>query len=105
MTYYEAALQILRSAKRPLTSREIFNRAVEKGLITAGGKTPRSTLGAALHKHLNDNPDLVKLEDLDPEGKRAKRGTVYWTLRHASAATQEEENWTTVNQPGIVTAT
>jgi hypothetical protein len=30
MTYYEAALQILRSARRPLTTREITDRALKK---------------------------------------------------------------------------
>ena len=71
MTYYEAALQILTSAKRPLTTREVFNKAVGKGLIIPRGKTPHSTLGAALHKHLNDNPELVKLEEPDPKGKQS----------------------------------
>jgi len=81
MTYYEAAIQILRSAKRPLTARQIFEQAVEKGLVTTSGKTPDATMRATLYKQAHNNPELVKLEEA--AGKRAKRGSVYWTLRHA----------------------
>jgi hypothetical protein len=80
MTYYEAAIEVLRAAKRPLTTQEITNRAIEKGLITPSGKTPEATMAAVLYVRLPNDPDLLKLEDRGD--RRAKRGSVRWTLRH-----------------------
>jgi len=84
MTYYEAALQVLRTAKRPLTVEEITDQAVERGLITPGGKTPQATMRATLYSGVHKHPELVKLEE--PGGGRAKPGSVRWTLHRASAA-------------------
>jgi hypothetical protein len=81
MTYYEAALQVLRSVQRPLTTREITDQAIERGLITPVGKTPHSTMGAELYLRVRNDPALVKLED--PGGARAKKGSVRWTLRRS----------------------
>jgi hypothetical protein len=81
MTYYEAALQVLMSAERPLTIREITDRAVERGLVTPVGKTPHRTMGARLYTRFRNDPELIKLED--PGNGRAKRGSVRWTLRRA----------------------
>lgn len=79
MTYFEAALQILRSAQKPLTTREITERALERGLIVSHGKTPIATMGAVLYGRLGTDNQLVKTEDRGPA--RAKRGTVRWTIR------------------------
>lgn len=84
MGYYEAALQVLRSAKRPLTAREITDQAIERGLIAPAGKTPHITMAAKLYTRVRDDPELVKLED--PGTERAKRGSVRWTLRRAKSA-------------------
>jgi hypothetical protein len=82
MTYYEAALQVLRSVGRPLTIHEITDEAVERGLIIPRGKTPHATMAAALYvRTARNDPQLVKLEDRG--SKRAKRGSVRWTLRSA----------------------
>ena len=78
MTYYKAAIEVLKAAKRPLTVREITNLAIEAGLITPRGKTPAATMSAALYRARN-HPDLVSAGDRGD--KRAKRGTVRWTLR------------------------
>lgn len=80
MKYYEAALQVLRSAQRPLTSREITDEAIERGLITPRGKTPYDTMKARLYTRLHDDPELVKLGQ--PKNERATHGSVRWTLRH-----------------------
>lgn len=82
MTYYEAALQVLRSAGRPLSTREITDEALGQGLITPHGKTPHATMAAKLHMHSRNDPALVKFEDRGK--KRARRGSVRWTLRDAS---------------------
>ena len=84
MTYYEAAIEVLRAAKAPLTAQEITNRAIEKGLITPSGKTPVATMTAVLYLRLPNDPDLVKLEDR--ANRRAKPGSVRWTLLATSAA-------------------
>jgi hypothetical protein len=83
MTYYEAALQVLRSVRRPLSTREITDLAIERGLITPVGKTPHATMSAALYLRVRNNSELVKIED--PGFLRAKRGSVRWAL-HPSAA-------------------
>ena len=79
MRYHEAAIEVLKVAKRPLTVQEITDRAIKGGLITPRGKTPAATMKAALYVRLRDDPDLVKLEDRS--AKIAKRGSVRWTLR------------------------
>ncbi len=80
MTYYEAALQVLRSVRHPLTTREITDQAIERGLIRPQGKTPHVTMGARLYVKVRNDPELVKLET--PGNGRAKRGSVRWALRH-----------------------
>jgi hypothetical protein len=78
MKYYEAAIEVLKAAKRPLTVEEITNQAVEAGLIAPNGKTPTASMSAVLYRPGNRR-DLVKLEVRGE--KRAKRGSVRWTLR------------------------
>lgn len=81
MTFYEAAIEILRAADRPLTAREITDQALEKGLITSNGRTPEASMCAVLYVRLRNDSGLVKLEDRG--ALRAKRGSVRWTLRRA----------------------
>jgi hypothetical protein len=79
MTYYEAALSVLRSARRPLTTREITDLAVQRKLIVPGGKTPYATMSATLYTRVGGNKELAKIDV--PGNRRAKRGSVRWTLR------------------------
>jgi HB1, ASXL, restriction endonuclease HTH domain len=79
MTYYEAALQVLRAARRPLTTQEIADQALEQGLIAPNGKTPHGTMRAKLYLALRSDTALVKLEE--STNGRARRGSVRWTLR------------------------
>ena len=83
MTYYQAALQILRSAQHPLTTREITDLAITEGLIGPAGKTPHASMGRVLYLRVSTNPELVKLEA--PGNGRAKQGSVRWALRPAKA--------------------
>ena len=83
MTYYEAALHVLKSVQHPLTAREITDLALTRELIKPVGKTPYDTMSAALYVRVRHDSELVKLEE--PGNKRAKRGSVRWTLRHVSA--------------------
>ena len=89
MTYYEAALRILRSARRPLTTREITDLAIKKGLITPVGRTPHATMGAELYQRARNDPVLVKIQE--PGNGRAKQGSVRWTLRRATAASPDPD--------------
>lgn len=89
MTYYEAALQVLRSARNPLTTRELTDLAIERGLITPRGKTPYATMAARLYVEGRNDAELVKLET--PGKGRAKRGSVRWTLRHTTTTKRSTE--------------
>jgi HB1, ASXL, restriction endonuclease HTH domain len=82
-TYYEAAIQVLRSAQHPLTAREITTHAIENGLITPVGRTPDATMSAVLYVHARKDTTFTKIEE--PGNGRAKRGSVRWmlTLRNA----------------------
>lgn len=82
MTYYEAALHVLRCAQHPLTTREITDRAIDRGLITPRGKTPHATMAARLYLRGSNDPQLVKHEL--PGNGRAKRGSVFWALRKSA---------------------
>jgi len=62
MTFLELAQSILKEEKKPLTSTEIWNLAVEKGYdkkLNSQGKTPWSTLGAQIYVNSKDNPKSV----------------------------------------------
>lgn len=76
MTYYEAALRVLKFAGYPLTAREITDQAIEAGLIAPVGKTPYSTMSSILYKRLKTDLELLKMED--PGKGRAKPGSVRW---------------------------
>jgi hypothetical protein len=79
MTYLEAALEILRSSRRPLTIPEITERAISSKMVVPRGKTPQATMGAALYRALGTDNRLVKMGD--PGSMRAKPGSVRWTVR------------------------
>lgn len=79
MTYYEAAVQILRAAQHPLSTREITDRAKEQKLIRPGGKTPQATMSAVLYGRQGSGSVIVKIDE--PGTGRAKRGSVRWALR------------------------
>jgi hypothetical protein len=80
MTYYEAALQILRSAGQPLTAQEITDLAISEGLIVPTGKTPVASMERVLYLRVRDGDlELVKIEE--PGNARAKRSSVRWALR------------------------
>jgi hypothetical protein len=81
MTYLEAAIQILKASRRPLTTRELTERAIARQLIAPRGKTPEATMSATLYVGLRTNNELVKIADRGPS--RAKHGSVRWTLQKA----------------------
>jgi len=73
--FLEAAVTILRRAKKPLTTREITEIALRRGLITTRGKTPEATMSAALY----GAPLESRIRrDFTPGSRRAVRGSVRW---------------------------
>lgn len=79
MTYYDAALSVLRSARRPLSTQEITKLALEREMILPAGKTPNATMSAALYTRVAEDSEIVKIDI--PGNGRAKRGSVRWSLR------------------------
>jgi hypothetical protein len=63
MTYAEAAITVLKLRRRPLSTREITDLALEHGLIHPIGKTPVATMALALYLLVRDTADspLVKV--------------------------------------------
>ncbi|MBI4704306.1 MAG: winged helix-turn-helix domain-containing protein [Deltaproteobacteria bacterium] len=47
--YVEAALEVLKAAKQPMTALAITDEAMRRGLLDAKGKTPDQSMGAALY--------------------------------------------------------
>jgi hypothetical protein len=78
MSYVDAALLVLRTARRPMTVEEITERAIEKGLIAPKGKTPVATMRAALYVHVREVSDSPIHRQFTPGvGSRAANG-VRW---------------------------
>ncbi len=81
MSYLAAALAVLESTGRPMTTREITDEALRRSLITPIGKTPEATMSARLYVYVRDRPNgrLVRLAE--PGTRRARRGSVRWAIR------------------------
>ena len=81
VTFLEAALVVLADADRPLTSREVADRVVDRRVVATKGKTPDASISAALYLALRDNraPGLERL--FDAGQTRARRGSVRWRYR------------------------
>lgn len=72
MNVYELAKQVIQQMNQPLSSNEIWEKAVELGLdkqLNSKGKTPWATLGARLYTDVRDNPNSI----FEPVGKNPKR--------------------------------
>lgn len=85
MTILEAAVHVLRSMRRPLSTREILERIVRGHMVESVGKTPETTLAATLYRHLRTHRRLR--QSSQPGLARAQRGSVRRYL--ASAAEKE----------------
>jgi hypothetical protein len=78
VTYLEAAIAVLKGAKRPLTVAEITNKALQSQLIRPTGRTPTATMSATLYTHVRDNPRGGVQRLYLPGELRAKRDSVRW---------------------------
>lgn len=77
LSYVETAVRVLRDNGRPMTSTEITEEAIRRGLLKPSGKTPERTMSAALYTR-GESVGIKRLADPGPQ--RAVRGTVRWTL-------------------------
>ena len=82
MTYVEAAVEILRTARAPLTVKEIVEQAQARGLLTPRGRTPEASMSAALYRRLGKDSAIVKVAESG--NVRAVRGSVRWSLGEGS---------------------
>jgi hypothetical protein len=78
MTYLEAAVEVLRAFRKPLTTRELTDEALRRGLINPAGKTPAATMSSALYGHLHGAEKPTILRESLPGPSRAMRGSVRW---------------------------
>lgn len=66
MGFLPAAETILRRAGKPLTCREIVERAIQAGLLNSSGKTPEKTLYALFQRHLAIEGKNCKFRKVGP---------------------------------------
>jgi hypothetical protein len=76
MTFLQAAEEVLRKSKRPLTAEQITEIALDNGLLRPRGKTPTATMTAALY---TAPADARLLRTSEPGKNRARRGSVRWS--------------------------
>lgn len=80
MTYMEAAIAVLRDHGHPMTTREITEEALRRGLLGNAGKTPEASMSSRLYVHAKrgNRRGLVRLHE--PGASRAHRDSVRWGL-------------------------
>jgi hypothetical protein len=78
VTYLEAAVAVLKASRRAMTTEEITEAAIRKGLVQPHGRTPVATMSAALYRHLHhaDAPALER--EFQPGRVRPLLGSVRW---------------------------
>jgi hypothetical protein len=59
-----------------MTSRQITEEAIRRGLIRPAGKTPEATMSAELYLHIRDDPSPRLHRIHEPGRSRARRGSV-----------------------------
>lgn len=78
MTFLAAAGVVLKAAKRPMTCREITERALKRGLIRPTGKTPEATMSATLYSAVKADPEGAIRREYEPGPTRAAWDSVRW---------------------------
>jgi hypothetical protein len=81
VTFLEAAEAVLRTARKPLTTAEVTEIALRRGLIETRGKTPTASMSRALYGVTSESP--IRRE-FKPGPTRAARGSVRWTYAERS---------------------
>ena len=73
LEFLDAAVEVLRDAGRPMTSNEITEVALQRGLIETRGKTPRATMSPRLYIYIRDHPEGLVVRVAEPGRTRARR--------------------------------
>lgn len=66
MTFYEAAVEVLREAGRPLHYKKITENAIRRSLLSHVGKTPEETMHARLQQEVKKPNGLALIERARP---------------------------------------
>ena len=66
MTFYEAAVEVLREAGRPLHYKKITENAIRRSLLSHVGKTPEETMHARLQQEVKKPNGLALIEQARP---------------------------------------
>jgi hypothetical protein len=75
LTFFEAAVEVLRQEERALSTRELTDLVLAKKLVRTRGRTPRATMSAALYSAPADSPIHREYELVY---QRARQGSVRW---------------------------
>lgn len=74
-------MTVLKETRREMTSKELAEIALRRGLMTSTGKTPDATLAAQLYVRVREQPDGPLRKVAEPGATRARRGSVRWVWR------------------------
>ena len=74
MTFYEAAVEVLREAGRALHYKKITEQALKRELLTHTGKSPDVIMQARLKAELRKGPEQTLLREVRPGVFELKRG-------------------------------
>jgi hypothetical protein len=66
MTFYEAAVEVLREAGRPLHYKKITENAIRRSLLSHVGKTPEETMHARLQQEVKKPNGMALIEQARP---------------------------------------
>lgn len=66
MTFFEAAVEVLREAGRPLHFKKIAQQAVARDLLSHVGKSPEDTMSARLSQEAAKSADASVIEEVRP---------------------------------------
>jgi HB1/ASXL restriction endonuclease-like protein with HTH domain len=78
-TFLDAAVEVLRRTRKPLSTREIASAITEGKLVAFAGKTPEKTLSAALYSEAQKPEGARVIRHFKPGATRAQRDSVRWT--------------------------
>lgn len=79
-SFLEAAITIMRASDRELTTSQITDDALARGLIQTNGQTPTASMSAALYRAVKSGNPFIERVAI-PGRQRAERNSVRWRLR------------------------
>ena len=84
LTYLNAAIAVLETSGSPLTTQQIVEAAMQRGLLVPRSKTPLKSMDAELYRSVQDEQHSRIVRVSEPGITRARKGTVRWTLKKSS---------------------